>query len=55
MMNLGILKKGALHKALGIPLSTKIPISRLQTAKNSKNAHIRKMASLALSMRSWKH
>ena len=38
---------GALHKALGIPVGTKIPAARIAEAKNSRNPRIRKMATLA--------
>lgn len=38
---------GALHKALGISTSKKIPADKLVAALKSKNPKIRKMAQLA--------
>ena len=49
------LRKGGLHRALGIPEGQKIPTSRLESAANSDNEHIRKMANLAKTMKSWHH
>jgi ribonuclease PH len=48
------LHKGGLHRALGISEDKDIPEERLDTALNSKNEHVRKMASLAKTMKSWK-
>jgi hypothetical protein len=47
------LNAGGLHRALHVPAGQKIPVGRIQSAKNSSNAHVRKMATLALSMRKW--
>lgn len=47
--------KGRLHKALGIPQDQPIPLEDLNEAMQSKNPHMRKMASYAKTMRSWKH
>ena len=44
-------KKGALHKALGIPQGQKIPESRLEKAEHSRNPHMRKMANFAENVR----
>ena len=49
------LKKGALHKALGVAQGKHIPESMLAQAKHSRNQHMRKMATLAENMRHWKH
>ena len=49
------LKKGALHKTLGVPSGQKIPLSEIQAAAHSQNALTRKRARLALAMRSWHH
>jgi len=48
------LKKGALHKALGIPEDKKIPSTLLQI-KPGDSAHMKKMKRMALAMRKWKH
>lgn len=45
--------KGALHRALGVPEGKKIPASSLAKAKKSKNPHIRKMAALAGTLKSF--
>ncbi len=42
-----IKKKGALHRALGVPEGKKIPAQKMQKALNSKSPTIRKMANLA--------
>jgi hypothetical protein len=47
------LRKGGLHDALHIPRDQKIPADRLETAKNSKNEHVKKMAVLAGNMKHW--
>lgn len=44
-------KKGLLHKSLGIPQGQKIPQSRLEKAEHSKNPHMRKMAQFAENVR----
>ena len=49
------LQNGGLHRALHIPEDQTIPQDRLEEAKNSKNPHVAKMASLAHTMESWKH
>lgn len=41
------LKKGALHKDLGVPKDKKIPESKLKKAEHSKNQTLRKRAQLA--------
>ncbi len=42
---------GGLHRALGIPEGTDIPIERLRKAAHSDDEHVRKMAQAALNMR----
>ena len=49
------LNKGGLHRALGVPEGTKIPADKLEAARNSKNAHISRMANMAHTMAGWKH
>lgn len=49
------LRKGGLHKELGVSLGDKIPEDKLESAANSDNEHVRKMAQLAKNMKSWKH
>ncbi len=41
------MKKGALHKELGVPLGKKIPAKKLRVAEHSKNPTERKRAVLA--------
>jgi len=41
------MKKGALHKQLGIPMGKKIPEGKLEKATHSKNPTLRKRAVLA--------
>jgi len=40
-------KKGALHRALGVPEGQTIPAAKLAAAAHSKNAHVRRMAASA--------
>lgn len=47
------LKKGGLHKALGIKQGEKIPASKLQAHKNSSNEHMRKMIQFAINAKHW--
>ncbi len=49
------LRKGGLHRALGVAEGEKIPAAKLEAARNSKNEHVRKMANFAHTMKSWKH
>ena len=41
------MKKGALHKELGVPEGKKIPAKKLAKAEHSKNPKLRKRAVLA--------
>jgi hypothetical protein len=45
--------KGKLHKALGVGMAKKIPVSKLKAAAHSKSALIRKRANFALNARKW--
>ena len=47
------IKKGALHKQLGIKEGTKIPVEKLESLKNSKSAQTRKRANFALNAKNW--
>jgi hypothetical protein len=49
------LRKGGLHRALHIPENEVIPKERIESAKNSPNAHVAKMAHFASTMSKWKH
>lgn len=48
------LRKGGLHKALGVAAGDKIPASKLEEGLNSKNEHVRKMSSFAKTMSGFK-
>ena len=48
-------KKGALHKDLGIPLSEPIPEKRLEQAEHSSNPKIRRRAVSAEGFRHMRH
>lgn len=41
------LKKGALHRALGVPEGENIPASKMEEAKHSQNPKVRRMADTA--------
>jgi hypothetical protein len=49
------IKKGALHKELGIPTDKKIPTSRLKKAEKSKNPTLKKRAILAETFKKMNH
>jgi hypothetical protein len=49
------LKKGALHKALGVSAGHGISLAKLRKAKASKNPLMRKRATFAMNARKWKH
>ena len=46
--------KGKLHRELGIPVSQKIPASRLAQAERSKNPEVKRDAVSAKTMEGWK-
>lgn len=48
-------KEGSLHKALGVPKGQKIPVKKLEAAKNSKSPALRKKANFAINARKFKH
>lgn len=41
---------GALHRAVGVPIGTKIPVSRIKTATKSPDKDIARKARLALTL-----
>ena len=41
---------GALHRAVGVPIGTKIPISKIKAAANSPDKDIARKARLALTL-----
>jgi hypothetical protein len=49
------LRKGGLHRALGISESESIPAKKLEAARHSDNEHVRKMAEFAHTMKGFKH
>jgi len=49
------LRKGGLHRALGVPEGEKIPAAKLAAAQHSSNSHIKHMASFAKTMSGFKH
>lgn len=48
------LRKGGLHRALGIPEGENIPAERLASARNSSNPHVAHMANFAHTMKGFK-
>ena len=50
-----IKNKGSLHKALGVPEGKKIPEKKLEKAEHSKDSLMRKRASLAETLKGFKH
>lgn len=48
-------KKGALHRMLGISEDKKIPESRLESAKNSSNPTLRRRAISAMGLKAMHH
>lgn len=49
------IKKGALHKELGVPEGKKIPAKKLDKAAHSKNPLERKRANLAKTLKGMHH
>jgi hypothetical protein len=45
--------KGRLHEALGVPQGQKIPAAKLNKAANSKDPHMRQMATYAKNAKGW--
>lgn len=48
------MKKGALHKTLGVPENKNIPEQKLEKASHSKNSLTKKRAVLAETLKSFK-
>ncbi len=48
------MKKGALHKELGVPEGKKIPEKKLKKAEHSKNPKLAKRARLAETLKSFR-
>jgi len=48
------LRKGGLHRALGVPEGETIPAEKVEAAKNSPNKHVAKMANFASTMGGFK-
>lgn len=49
------LRKGGLHRALGISEDEPIPAEKLEAARHSKNEHVMHMANFAHTMKGWNH
>lgn len=49
------LRKGNLHRALGVSEDESIPEKKLEAARSSDNEHVRKMAEFAHTMKGFKH
>jgi hypothetical protein len=53
--SLHTLRKGGLHRALGIPEGTEIPKEKIEEATHSENEHLAHMARFAQTMSHFKH
>jgi hypothetical protein len=49
------LRKGGLHRALGVPENETIPQAKLQAARHSSNSHVAHMANFAHTMGGFSH
>jgi hypothetical protein len=49
------LRKGGLHRALGVPENEPIPKEKMAAAKNSKDEHVRHMAAFAETLEGFHH
>lgn len=49
------LRKGGLHRALGVAEDKTIPAEKLSAARHSKNEHVKHMANFAHTMGGFKH
>jgi predicted O-methyltransferase YrrM len=49
------LRKGGLHRALGVAEGEKIPAAKLAAAKNSKDPHVAHMARFAETLEGFDH
>lgn len=52
---IGPVKKGALHRALGLKAGAPIPTRTLERLKRSPSQAMRKRANFALAARKWNH
>jgi hypothetical protein len=48
------MRKGGLHRALGVPEGEKIPSKKIEAATHSDNAHVAHMARFAQTLKSFK-
>lgn len=49
------LRKGGLHRALGVPQNENIPDEKIEAATNSDNEHVAHMARFAKTLKGMKH
>lgn len=49
------LRRGALHKALGVPLDEKIPASKMEAASHSRNSRVRREVASAKGLEAMNH
>lgn len=49
------LRKGGLHRALGVPEDETIPESKIESASHSDNSHVAHMANMAKTMEGFQH
>jgi len=45
------MRKGGLHRALGVPEDEKIPASKIEAATHSSNSHIQHMANFVQTLK----
>lgn len=48
------MRKGGLHRALGVPEGENIPAEKIEAATNSSNPHVVKMANFAKTLKGFK-
>jgi hypothetical protein len=48
------LRKGGLHRALGVPENENIPADKLEAARHSDSEHVRHMAEFAHTLKGFK-
>lgn len=48
------MRKGGLHRALGVPEDETIPASKIEAATHSSNEHVRHMANFAQTLKGFK-
>ena len=49
------MRKGGLHRALGVPEGETIPAEKVEAATHSENKHIAKMANFAQTLHGFHH